>query len=311
MNTTLYTNLIKNEANRLGFDWVGISKAERLDDAAEKMEVWLKNGNHGKMQYLENHFEKRMDPRKLVDGAKSIISLSYNYFTHEKQSDTDAPKISSYAYGKDYHDVIKEKLKMLIDFIQNEIGEVSGRGFVDSAPVMEREWAKRSGLGWLGKNTLLIHPKKGSFFFLAELIIDLELDYDQSMKDFCGTCSRCIDACPTEAIHENGYLLDASKCISYLTIELKDELPQDYKNKMGNWMFGCDICQDVCPWNRFSKPHQEPNFLPHPDLLSMTNREWHEITDDVFKKLFIGSAVQRTKFKGLKRNLNFLNPDNE
>jgi len=311
LNKSEYTRIIKNEATKLGFVDIGISKASRLDDVEKDLSNWLENGFQGKMKYLENHFEKRLDPRKLVDGAKSVISMSYNYFTDEHQKDTESPKISKYAYGKDYHDIIKLKLNALLEYIQNEIGEVYGRGFVDSAPVMEREWAKKSGLGWIGKNTLLIHPKKGSYFFLCELIIDLELEYDHSIKDYCGTCKKCIDACPTQAISDNGYWLDGSKCISYLTIELKEEIPREFKNKMDNWMFGCDVCQDVCPWNRFSKAHQEPNFLPHPDLLEMKNREWQEITNDVFKKLFTGSAVQRTKFNGLVRNIKFLNPENE
>ncbi len=302
-----HTDKIREEAFRLGFEFVGIAKAEQMDEEARRLEAWLNQDAHGKMGYMANHFDKRIDPRKLVEGAKSVISLTYNYFTDEKQTSPEAPKISKYAYGKDYHYVVKDKLKELLHFITTEIGEVNGRAFVDSAPVLERDWAKRSGTGWIGKNTLLIHPKAGSFFFLAELIIDLELVYDTPMKDYCGTCTRCIDACPTEAIAPNGYWVDGSKCISYLTIELKDEMiPPQYKSKMDGWMFGCDICQDVCPWNRFSKKHNEPQFEPHPNLLEMTKEEWYEITEDVFKALFKNSAVKRTKYEGLKRNIDFL-----
>lgn len=283
-----------------------MSKATRLEEEARQLEDWLNSGYQGRMQYLENHFDKRIDPRILVPNARSVISLMYNYFTEEAQIDPLAPKLAKYAYGQDYHQVLREKLQALLFFIRTEIGEVDGRCFVDSAPVMEREWARRSGLGWLGKNTLLIHPRKGSFYFLAELILDLPLEYDVAMKDYCGTCRRCIDACPTEAIAPSGYLLDASKCISYLTIELKDEIPAEFKGKMDHWMFGCDICQDVCPWNRFSKQHEEPSFAPHPDLLGMTNLEWKEITAEVFAKVFKGSAVKRTKFQGIKRNIDYL-----
>jgi epoxyqueuosine reductase len=259
------------------------------------------------MAYMANHFDKRIDPRQLVDGAKSVISLTYNYFTEAEQTDATAPKISKYAYGADYHSVVKDKLKQLLNFIADEIGEVSGRAFVDSAPVLERDWARRSGTGWVGKNTLLINPKRGSYFFLAELILDLELTSDTPMKDYCGTCRRCIDACPTEAISPEGYFMDGSKCISYLTIELRDEkLPPQYKDKMDGWMFGCDICQQVCPWNRFSTPHSEPQFDAHPDLLTMTREEWLDISADVFREVFKKSAVKRTKFEGLKRNIDFL-----
>ncbi|MEM7104522.1 MAG: tRNA epoxyqueuosine(34) reductase QueG [Bacteroidota bacterium] len=301
------TNLIKQEASRLGFSFVGISKAEELTEEAKRLEVWLNKGYHAQMGYMANHFDKRIDPRKLVDGAKTVVTLMYNYYNDAKQSDPEAPKISMYAYGKDYHFVIKQKLKSLLGFINEEIGEVNGRCFVDSAPVMEREWASRSGAGWIGKNTLIINPKKGSYFFLAELIIDLELQADGPMKDYCGTCTRCIDACPTEAISENGYLLDAGKCISYFTIELKEAIPDSMKDKFDNWMFGCDICQEVCPWNRFSTRHDEPEFEPHPDLLNMTKHDWEEITEDIFRKVFKKSAVKRTKFSGLKRNIDFLN----
>ncbi len=305
------THSIKEAAYRLGFSHIGISKAEELTEEAKLLEQWLNQHQHGQMSYMANHFEKRIDPRKLVDGAKSVVSLIYNYHTPKEQQDPSAPKISKYAYGKDYHHIIKRKLKDLIQHIETTIGAVSGRCFVDSAPVMEREWAKRSGLGWVGKNTLIIHPKKGSYFFLAELIIDLELEYDGPMKDHCGTCTRCIDACPTDAIKEDGYWLDASKCISYLTIELKDAIPDEFKGKMENWAFGCDICQEVCPWNRFSTPHNEPAFEPHEELLDLTKKDWEELTQEVFSKVFQKSAVKRTKYKGLMRNINFLKSENE
>ncbi|MDX1940912.1 MAG: tRNA epoxyqueuosine(34) reductase QueG [Saprospiraceae bacterium] len=301
-----HTDLIRNEALRLGFTFIGFAKAQRLDEEAQRLERWLNQGMQGQMQYLENHFEKRVDPTQLVPGAKSVICLMYNYFTEKEQEDPEVPKISKYAFGKDYHFVIKDKLKELLYFIHKNIGEVHGRCFVDSAPVLERDWAKRAGIGWIGKNTLLIHPKAGSYFFLAELILDLDLDYDHPIKDYCGTCTRCIDACPTEAILSQGFLVDGSKCISYLTIELKEAIPDEFKGKMENWMFGCDICQEVCPWNRFSKKHDEPAFEPHPDLLKMSKRDWEEITEDVFQQIFKDSAVKRTKFEGLKRNIQFL-----
>ncbi|MEM6963753.1 MAG: tRNA epoxyqueuosine(34) reductase QueG [Bacteroidota bacterium] len=306
MNIQQRTDFIKSKAYEMGFEFVGIAKAEKMDEEAKRLEQWLNQGFHGKMQYMENHFEKRIDPTKLVEGSKSVVTLLYNYFPEEKQEDADAPKIAKYAYGKDYHFVIKDKLRDLLAIINEAIGEVGGRCFVDSAPVLERDWAKRSGLGWIGKNTLLIHPKRGSFFFLAELIIDLELEPDAPIKDYCGRCTRCIDACPTGAISPNGYVMDGSKCISYLTIELREAIPNDFKDKMQGWMFGCDICQDVCPWNRFAKKHSEPAFEPHPDLLEMKKEDWEEITEEVFRKVFKKSAVKRTKFSGLKRNINFL-----
>ena len=306
MNIQQRTHFIKSKAYELGFEFVGVAKAERMDEEARKLEEWLNRGFHGKMQYMENHFEKRVDPTKLVEGSKSVITLLYNYFPTENQKDPAAPKIAKYAYGKDYHFVIKDKLKSFLQAINDEIGDVHGRCFVDSAPVLERDWAKRSGLGWIGKNTLLIHPKLGSFFFLAELIIDLELETDAPIKDYCGRCTRCIDACPTEAISPGGYVLDGSKCISYLTIELKEAIPETFQGQMDNWMFGCDVCQDVCPWNRFSKKHREPDFEPHPDLLELKKKDWEEITEDVFRKVFRKSAVKRTKFSGLKRNIDFL-----
>ena len=284
----------------------GIAAAGFLEEEAPRLEAWLNKGFHGEMQYMENHFDKRLDPRLLVDGAKSVISLSLNYYTTEHQLDNNAPRISKYAYGADYHAVIKDKLKQLLQFINENIGEVNGRAFVDSAPVLDKAWAKKAGLGWIGKNANLINKNSGSFFFLAELIVDLELEYDvQPTADHCGTCTRCIDACPTEAI-VGPYLVDGSKCISYLTIELKNEIPAAFKDKMDGWMFGCDICQDVCPWNRFSVVNQEPAFKPHPDLLGMTKRDWEEITEDTFKKVFKDSAVKRTKYAGLTRNISFI-----
>ncbi|MDV7186237.1 tRNA epoxyqueuosine(34) reductase QueG [Lutibacter sp. TH_r2] len=304
-NLKTYSNLIKQEAKRLGFESCGIAKAEFLNNEATNLEQWLKNGYQGKMTYMENYFDKRLDPRLLVDNAKSVISLSYNYFPEEIQI-KNSYKIAKYAYGEDYHHIIKSKLKELTFFIQNTIGEINGRAFVDSAPVMERAWAQKSGLGWRGKHSLLIQKNKGSFFFLAELILDLELEYDHPfVTNHCGNCSRCIDACPTEAFLPNN-TVDGSKCISYFTIELKDEIPSSVKGKFEDWMFGCDICQDVCPWNRFSKPHTEEKFIPHPDLLSMNKNDWEEITEDVFKQVFKKSAVKRTKYLGLKRNISFI-----
>lgn len=307
MNKDTYTQIIRQEALDLGFSHIGIAKAEQMDEEARRLEAWLNQGHHGKMSYMANHFDKRIDPRKLVEGAKSVISLTYNYHNETEQTDPEAPKISQYAYGKDYHFVVKNKLKNLLTYIREEVGEVNGRCFVDSAPVLERDWAKRSGVGWVGKHTLLIHPKVGSYFFLAELIIDLDLTTDNPIRDHCGTCTRCIDACPTEAISPEGYVMDGSKCISYLTIELKDAIPTEFEDKMEGWMFGCDICQQVCPWNRFARPHNEPEFEPHPDLLDMTKQDWVEITEEVFRKVFKKSAVKRTKYAGLKRNIDFLN----
>jgi len=301
-----HTQLIREEAHRLGFDFIGFAKAEYMDEEARRLEQWLNQGMHGKMHYMANHFDKRVDPTQLVEGAKTVVSLMYNYYTDAEQKDPEAPKISKYAYGKDYHFVIKRKLRELMQYIRENIGEVNGRCFVDSAPVLERDWAKRAGIGWVGKNTLTIHPRAGSYYFLAELIIDLDLIYDHPMKDYCGTCRRCIDACPTDAISPEGYLVDGSKCISYFTIELKEAIPNEYKGLFENWMFGCDICQEVCPWNRFSQNHNEPEFEPHPELLDMSKGEWEEITEEVFRKVFKKSAVKRTKFKGLKRNIEFL-----
>lgn len=298
------TQLIKTEAKRLGFLSCGISKAQFLEEEAPRLEKWLKNNAHGKMHYMENHFDKRLDPTKLVEDSKSVVSLLFNYFPSEEQN-KDSFKISKYAFGNDYHFIIKDKLKSLLHFIQDEIGEVHGRAFVDSAPVLDKAWAAKSGLGWIGKHSNLLTQQVGSFYFIAELIIDLDLEYDSATTDHCGTCTACIDACPTEAITEP-YVVDGSKCISYFTIELKENIPTEFKGKMDDWMFGCDVCQDVCPWNRFSKSHNEPLFNPHPELLSMTKKDWEEITEDTFKKVFKNSAVKRTKFSGLKRNINFL-----
>lgn len=301
-----HTQFIKTKANELGFQSCGIAKAEFLNDVAPKLEKWLRNNQHGQMVYMENHFDKRLDPSLLVPGAKSIISLTYNYFPSKDLSTNGSYKLAKYAYGEDYHFVIKDKLKELFAAIKKEAGAIEGRVFVDSAPVMERHWAARSGLGWLGKNTLLLNKQRGSFFFLAEIIIDLELEFDSPTTNHCGTCTRCIDACPTEAISNEG-VVNASKCISYFTIELKDELPASVKGKFEEWMFGCDICQDVCPWNRFSVAHSEPRFKPHPELEQMTQNDWQELTEEIFGKLFKKSAVKRAKYSGLKRNIEFLN----
>lgn len=286
----------------------GISQAGFLEQEAPRLEAWLKNNAHGQMSYMENHFDKRLDPTLLVDDSKSVISLLLNYYPEETQtqiSGEDTYKISKYAYGQDYHFVIKEKLKELLFSIQSTIGEVSGRAFVDSAPVLDKAWASKSGLGWIGKNSNLLSKQVGSFFFIAELIVDLDLEYDNAVTDHCGSCTKCIDACPTEAIVAP-YVVDGSKCISYFTIELKENIPSEMKGKFDDWAFGCDVCQDVCPWNRFSKPHNEPLFNPHPDLLSMTKKDWEEITEDTFRAVFKNSAVKRTKFDGLKRNIDFL-----
>jgi epoxyqueuosine reductase len=303
-NKEKYTELIKAEANRLGFLSCGISKAGFLEEEAPRLESWLNKNQHGEMKYMENHFDKRLNPTLLVEGAKSVISLLLNYFPSEFQNQ-ESYKISKYAYGQDYHFVIKEKLNQLLHFIQTEIGEVSGRAFVDSAPVLDKAWAAKSGLGWIGKNSNLLTQQIGSFYFIAELIVDLNLEYDHPTTNHCGTCTACIDACPTEAIVAP-YVVDGSKCISYFTIELKDNLPQEMKGKFDDWVFGCDVCQDVCPWNKFSKPHNEPLFNANSELLSFSKKDWDEITEDTFKKVFKNAAVKRTKFEGLKRNINFL-----
>ncbi len=300
-----YTKLIKDEAQRLGFMSCGISKAGFLEQEAPRLESWLNKNMHGEMAYMENHFDKRLDPTLLVPGAKSVVSLLLNYYPDEKQRE-DAYKISKYAYGTDYHFVIKDKLKELLDFIKANIGEVAGRAFVDSAPVLDKAWAAKSGLGWIGKHSNLLTKQVGSFYFIAELIIDLDLDYDTPVTDHCGSCTACIDACPTNAIVD-AHVVDGSKCISYFTIELKNELPSFAQDKMDDWMFGCDVCQDVCPWNRFSKPHNEPLFDPNPEILKYSKSEWKELTQEVFSTLFKKSPVKRTKFKGLERNIKFLN----
>ena len=299
-----HSQMIKAEAERLGFLSCGISKAGFLEEEAPRLEKWLQANLHGQMGYMANHFDKRLDPTKLVEGAKSVISLLLNYFPEEKQR-ADSYKISKYAYGKDYHFVIKNKLKQLINFIQDEIGEVDGRAFVDSAPVLDKAWAAKSGLGWIGKNSNLITQKVGSFYFIAELIVDLDLEYDIPTTDHCGTCTACIDACPTQAIIAP-YVVDGSKCISYLTIELKEAIPSAFSEKMDNWMFGCDVCQDVCPWNRFSAPHDEPEFKAREELLNYSKQEWEELTQEVFQEIFRKSAVKRTKYKGLMRNITAL-----
>jgi epoxyqueuosine reductase len=299
------TEFIKSESRRLGFSSCGISCAGFLEDEAPRLEKWLKEDRNGKMQYMENHFDKRLDPRLLVDGAKSVVSLLFNYHNPLKPENPNGFRISQYAYGEDYHVVVKDKLYLLLQSIQVNIGEVNGRAFVDSAPVLEKAWAVKSGLGWLGKNGNIIHKKAGSYFFLAELIIDLELAYDTPVTDHCGSCTACIDACPTQAIYQPQQV-DGSKCISYLTIELKESIPTSFKNAYQNWIFGCDICMDVCPWNRFAKPNQEPKFQPHPELLNMKNQEWQEISEETFGKLFGKSAVRRTQYNGLKRNIDFI-----
>jgi|TARA_B110000211_G_C14043227_1_gene537723 epoxyqueuosine reductase len=296
---------IKSKAKALGFLSCGISKADFLEEEAPRLEQWLNKNHHGEMAYMANHFDKRLDPRILVPGAKSVVSLLLNYHTQEKQTDPEAPKIASYSFGNDYHGVIKDKLKKLLSFIHKEVGEVGGRVFVDSAPVMDKAWAAKSGLGWVGKNTNLISKKAGSFFFIAELIIDLELEYDLPATDHCGNCTACIDACPTDALLAP-YQIDGSKCISYVTIELKNEIPTDFHGKMDNWAFGCDVCQNVCPWNRFAIPHSEPAFNPPPELLSLSKNEWEEMTEEVFSVIFKNSAIKRTKYEGLKRNIKFL-----
>ena len=298
---------LKKLASQLGFDYCGIARAVFLDEDARRLEKWLNKGMHGDMDYMERNFDLRVDPCKLVPGAKSVITLLLNYFPAEKQKE-DAPKISKYAFGKDYHEVIRSKLNEFLTIARTEIGEINGWGFVDSAPVLERTWAQRSGLGWVGKNGNLINKKSGSFFFIATLITDLELEYDNPfVKDYCGTCTRCIDACPTDAILPDK-VVDGSKCISYFTIELKEMLiPENMKGKFDNWIFGCDICQDVCPWNRFSKPNSETAFTPIPEVLNLSTKQWDEFTEEQFKFIFKDSPIKRSKYSGIKRNLKFLN----
>lgn len=301
-----HTIWVKEKCRQLGFDYCGIAEAKKLDDDARRLENWLMQDMHGKMQYMENHFDLRTDPTKLVHGAKSVITVLMNYFPREMQ-EPEAPKIARYAYGQDYHDVIREKLKQLMAMMKDEIGEINGRGFVDSAPVLERSWAAKSGLGWIGKNGNLINKNAGSFFFIATLIVDVELVYDDPFaKDYCGSCRRCIESCPTDAILENK-VVDGSKCISYFTIELKDALlPDSLKNKFANWMFGCDVCQDVCPWNRFSSPHNKPEFTPIAQVLNFTTADWEDLTEESFKQVFKNSPLKRRKFEGIKRNLKFI-----
>ena len=301
-----HTQFVKKTAARLGFEYCGIAMAMRLDDHAARLEKWLEKGMHGTMSYMENHFEMRVDPTKLVPGAKSVITLLKNYFPSATQQE-EAPRIAKYAFGNDYHEVIRAQLRGFLEEIRQGIGEIQGRGFVDSAPVLERAWAERSGLGWIGKNGNLINKQSGSFYFIATLITDLPLLYDDPFaKDFCGTCTRCIDACPTDAIQPDN-VVDGSKCISYFTIELKDMLiPDGMRGKFDDWMFGCDTCQDVCPWNRFSSPNTETGFTPLPAILNLSTKEWEAMTEESFKKIFRDSPLRRAKYDGIRRNLNFI-----
>jgi epoxyqueuosine reductase len=298
------TRLVKQEAARLGFSFCGISKAEFLENEAPRLENWLNQNMYGQMGYMANHFDMRLDPTLLVPGAKSVVSLMLNYYPQEAQTE-GLPKISKYAYGEDYHKVIKRKLKKFINTLKEQIGDVNGRAFVDSAPVLDRAWAKSSGLGWVGKNSNLINKGSGSFFFLAELIIDLDLEYDGPVKDYCGSCTRCLDACPTGAIVEP-YVVDGSRCISYYTIELREAIPESEKGKFNDWAFGCDICQDVCPWNRFSKPTAVAEFTPNKEGLDLTMQDWEDMTEEVFERVFTKSALKRAGYKGVKRNISFL-----
>jgi epoxyqueuosine reductase len=299
------TVFIKQLAKELGFDHCGIAEAVQLDDDAYRLEQWLKKGMHGSMQYMENYFDKRIDPRKLVDNAQSVITLLMNYFP-EQQQRPDAPQIAKYAYGADYHEVIRAKLKTMLLRMEEKIGAITGRGFVDSAPVLERSWASRSGLGWIGKNGNLIHKQAGSYFFIATLIVDIPLLYDGPVADYCGSCTRCLDACPTGALVAPG-VVDGSKCISYFTIELKDMvIPDKMHGQFENWMFGCDTCQDVCPWNRFAKSHTETQFTPIPAVLNFTTKDWEELTEESFKQIFKTSPIKRAKFAGIRRNLQFI-----
>lgn len=304
--TASHTRLVKQTAAELGFDFCGIAKAQKLDEDAQRLENWLQKGMQGSMQYMENHFDMRVDPSKLVPGARSVITLLKNYYPPQQQ-ESEGPQIAKYAFGQDYHEVIRAQLRHFLGLLQEKIGAIEGRGFVDSAPVLERSWAQRSGLGWIGKNGNLITRNNGSFYFIATLITDLELEYDDPFaKDYCGTCTRCIDACPTQAILPDK-VVDGSRCISYFTIELKDMLiPEKMKGQFNNWMFGCDTCQDVCPWNRFSRPHQEPAFTPIPEILNLSTREWEEMTEESFKKIFSKSPLKRSKYQGIRRNLDFI-----
>ena len=306
MNPAERSYFVRSAANRLGFDHCGLARAQRLDEDARRLESWLTKGFQGGMHYMENHFDLRVDPGKLVPGARSVITLLLNYFPAQQQNDK-APQVSKYAYGQDYHDVIRPKLNAFLLELKEKFGEIQGRGFVDSAPVLERSWAQKAGLGWVGKNGNLINKQAGSFFFIATLITDLELEYDAPFaKDYCGTCTRCIDVCPTEAILP-GKVIDGSKCISYFTIELKDALiPEAMKGKFDNWMFGCDACQDICPWNRFAKPQQQEAFTPIPEILHFSSNDWEELTEENFKKIFRDSPLKRAKYAGIRRNLRFL-----
>jgi epoxyqueuosine reductase len=301
-----FSNFIKETSRGLNFDFCGIAKAEKLDEDARRLESWLSKGMHGNMQYMENHFDLRIDPTKLFPGARSVITLLLNYFPEEKQ-DASTPRIAKYAYGKDYHEVIREKLSVFLSQIKKEIGDISGRGFVDSAPVLERSWAQKAGLGWIGKNGNLINKQMGSFFFIATLIVDIELEYDDPfVKDFCGNCTKCIDSCPTTAILPDK-VIDGSKCISYFTIELKDAfIPEKMKGKFDNWMFGCDVCQDVCPWNRFSTSTNEISFAPLQEVLHFSKSDWEDISEESFKIIFKDSPIKRSKWKGIQRNLKFI-----
>ena len=296
---------IKVKAKELGFASVGISKAAELTHEAPRLEAWLKEGMHGEMAYMEGNFDKRLDPRKLLPGTRSVVSLLFNYHNPNKPADPAAPQIAQYAYGEDYHFVLKWKLKELLKWMRAEWGEVGGRVYVDSAPIMERAWAQKAGLGWIGKHSLLLNKHAGSYFFLAEMLLDLDLEPDGEVVDHCGTCTRCIDACPTDAIIKP-YVVDGSKCISYFTIELRGAIPEPARGHMDNWMFGCDICQEVCPWNRHATPTTEPRFAPHPRLLDMSKSDWEDLTEDVFREVFRDSAVKRTGLEGLKRNVAFL-----
>lgn len=309
MNIYSLTASIKEKALSLGFDDVGIAKAEYMDEEAFRLEAWLNQNYHGEMSFLAENFDKRVDPTKLVPGTKSVITLAFNYYNPNEQTDPEAPKIAKYAYGKDYHKVIKKKLKALYLYIKTLTGDIHGRFFVDAVPILERDWAKRSGLGWIGKNSLMINPKRGSYFFLATILLDIPLIYDTPLKDYCGTCTKCIDACPTEAIKPEGYVVDGSKCISYLNIELKAEIPSEFEGKMENWVFGCDICQQVCPWNRFSNPHSEPKLLPSEKMMTLTKSEWLSMDQELFTELFAGRAIRRVDFKILKQTIDFLNKE--
>ncbi len=308
MQARKLTEMIKARARELGFSRVGVARAERLDEDAERLRSWLEGGKHGTMRWMENWFEKRVDPRKLVAGAKSVIVLAHNYFTEKKQYDPQAPMIAKYARGKDYHWVLKQKLGTLLELLQQQADGITGRVFVDSAPLLERAWGARAGLGWIGKNSLLLHPEEGSFFFLSEIVVDCELEYDQPLEEMCGSCTMCISSCPTGAIVEPR-VVDARRCLSYLTIEHRGELPEALTGRMNNWMFGCDICQDVCPFNRQSKSHTEPQFEPDEEMLSMTWADWQKLDRATFNRLFKGTAVTRTRYQGLKRNIEFLGPE--